>query len=344
MEERKGLSQLSNRSELLPIYQRSVTHPAIAPKLKPPFISGDWNRMTKWIFSFGSFTKAYIARLQSKRDNAVIIEGERGEGKTNCLLFFLQYFNNFFKVPFSVDRNVFLGRDVDLTVNWIANDFRQYPCSAIGIDESEIPFSRYTAHSIQNREAKIFMDTFRELHLGVFFVCPDKDILDQRIVDRCNWNIICDWNDRKKKEVEIQIEYYGKTKDRTKFKWLKYEELVVPYIDEEIYQALQFIKHEDLYTDQGITRDFHQTRKEKIKDVKKSEKLEQAIKIDKILDSKLTVNDKIKALLKIKVPKYKVESLLKEEGATRTRVDVMEHYLLSEESKELGLTSSKKKK
>jgi hypothetical protein len=330
--------------EILPIYKYNPTHPVIAPKIKPPFISGDWNRMTKWIFSHGSFIEAYIARLKTNRDNAVIIEGERGEGKTNVLLFFLEYFNTYFKVPFSVDRNVFLGRDVDLTVNWIAEDFKKTPLSAIGIDESEIPFSRYTAHSIQNREAKIFMDTFRELQLGVFLVCPDKDILDQRIVDRCNWNIICDWNDEDKKEVEITVEYYGKTKDRTRFKWLKYEEIIIPYVSQELYDTLRYVKHADLYSDVGLIKDFHEKRKGKIKDVKKIAKIEQTNRINRILASNLTVNDKIKELLRIEVPKYKVESLLKDEGATRTRVELMDHYILTEESKELELTSSEKDK
>ena len=326
-------------NEFLPIYKSELTHPQLSPKIKPPFIAGDWNRMTKWVFSHDSFIDAYIARLKANRDNAVIIEGERGEGKTNCLLFFLLYFNTYFKVPFDENRNVYLGRDVDLTVNWIAEDYKPYPFSAIGIDEAEIPFSRYTALTIQNREAKIFMDTFRELQLGVFFVCPDKDILDQRVVDRCNWNIICDWNDEQKQEVEITIEYYGKSKDRTRFRWLKYEELIIPYVPKEIYDGLKRRKHADLYTDEGVTKDFHTTRKGKLAETKKSQKMEQTIRINEILTSKLTVNDKIKELLRVKVPKYKVESLLKSEGATRSRVELMEHYILSEELDTLKLTS-----
>ena len=331
-------------SEVLPIYRINPTHPVIAPKIKPPFISGNWNRMTKWVFSQGSFIQAYIARIMMKRDNAVIIEGERGEGKTNVLLFFLLYFNTYFKQPFTVERNVMLGRDVDLTINWIAEDFRQTPNSAIGIDESEIPFSRYTGITIQNREAKIFMDTFRELELGIFFVCPDKDVLDQKIVDRCNWNIICDWNSEDKREVEVTIEYYGKTKDRTRFQWLKYEELIIPYVSQDLYDALRYKKHADLYTEVGIIKDFKESRKEKIKDVKKLAKIELTNKINKIIASKLTVNDKIKELLRIEVPKYKVESLLKDEGASRARVELMEHYLLTEESKELELTALEKEK
>ncbi len=325
-------------SKILPFYRVTPTHPAIAPVMKPPFLTGDWNRMTKWVFSHGTFLKAYIARLNANRDNAVIIEGERGEGKTNCLLFFLQYFNTHFQVPFSVDRNVLLGRDVDLTVNWIAEEFGGNPNSAIGIDESEIPFSRYGAITIQNREAKIFMDVFRELKLGVFFVCPDKDILDQKIVDRCNWNIICDWNDEDKREVEVTIEYYGKNKDRTRFKWLKYQSLIIPYVDESIYDALKYKKHSDLYTDAGVTKTFHKTRKEKLQESKKLLKIEQANLINKVLSSKLTANDKIKELLKKGVPKYKIESLLKKEGVTKSKVELMEHYLLTEQAKELEIS------
>lgn len=325
-------------TEILPFYRVTPTHPIIAPIMKPPFLAGDWNRMTKWVFSHGSFIDAYIARLNYNRDNAVIIEGERGEGKTNVLLFFLLYFNNYFKVPFSVDRNVFLGRDVDLTVNWIAERFKDTPNSAIGIDESEIPFSRYGAITIQNREAKIFMDVFRELMLGVFFVCPDKDILDQRIVDRCNWNIICDWNDEDKREVEVTVEYYGKNKDRTRFKWLKFEEIIIPYVDQSFYDALKYKKHSDLYTDSGVTKTFHKTRKEKLQESKKLVKVEQAKVINKILTSNLTVNDKIKELLRREVAKYKIESLLKKEGVTKSKVELMEHYLLSEQAKELELS------
>lgn len=332
------------KSEYLPIFNVEETHRFIAPKLKPPFISGDWNRMTKWVFSQGSFIEAYIARLNTKRDNAVIIEGERGEGKTNVLLFLILYFCMYFKVPFSVEKNIMLGRDVDLTINWIAERFKRHPFSALGVDEAEIPFSRYTAHAIQNREAKIFMDTFRELKLGVFLVCPDKDILDQRIVDRCNWNIICDWNDEDKKQVEVTIEYYGKSKDRTRFRWLKYEEVVIPYVSVEIYNELRYKKHADLYTDVGITKDFHETRKVKIDDVKKIAKLEKTKKINEILSSGLTLNDKIKELLRIKVAKYKVESLLKDEGSTKSRVELMEHYLLSEEADKLALTLEGKEK
>lgn len=332
------------KSEYLPIFNVEETHRLITPKLKPPFISGDWNRMTKWVFSHGSFIIAYIERLLTGRDNAVVIEGERGEGKTNVLLFLMLYFCMYFKVPFSVDHNVKLGRDVDLTINWIAEKFRQYPFSALGVDEAEIPFSRYTAHAIQNREAKIFMDTFRELKLGVFLVCPDKDILDQRIVDRCNWNIICDWNDEDKKEVEVTIEYYGKSKDRTRFRWLKYEEVVIPYVSEEIYNALRYKKHADLYTEVGITKDFHETRKEKLVDAKQIKKVEKTKAINKILTSDLTLNDKIKELLIIKVAKYKVESLLKGEGATKGRVELMEHYVLSDEADKLALTLEGKEK
>ncbi len=335
---------MSKSNEYLPIFRPVETHRFISPKLKPPFITGDWNRMTNWVFSLGSFITAYITRLKMNRDNAITIEGERGEGKTNVLLFFLLYFCTYFGVPFTVNNNVYLGRDVDLTVNWVAEKFKAHPFSAMGVDEAEIPFSRYTAHAIQNREAKIFMDTFRELKLGVFLVCPDKDILDQRIVDRCNWNIICDWNDEDKREVEVTVEYYGKSKDRTRFRWLKYEELVIPYVSEEIYNALRVKKHADIYTAIGITKDFHETRKAKLGDSKKIAKLEKTAKINEILTSALTRNDKIKELLRMKVAKYKVESLLKKEGATKSGVELMEHYVLSEEADELALASERKEK
>ena len=332
------------KSEYLPIYSREPTHYLLRPKLKPPFIHGDWNTMTKWVFTFGSFIQACIARMRSDRDNAIIIEGERGEGKTNVLLFFIEYFCKYFGVPFSVDRNIFLGRDVDLTVNWIAEEFKETPFSAIGIDESEIPFSKYTAHSIQNREAKIFMDTFRELQLLVFFVCPDKEILDSRIVDRCNWNIICDWNAIDKRYVEVTIEYYGKSKDRTRFRWLKFEEILIPYVDEKIYQQLRYKKHGDLYSESGLAKDLHETRKEKMLGLKKSKKIVMANKINEIMGLDLTVNDKVKELLRIEVPKYKVESLLKKQGVTKTTVELMEHYLLTEQSKELEIVRQKKEK
>lgn len=331
-------------TEFLPFYQSGVTHPSIKPKMKPPFIKGEWNTMTKKIFSFGSFTKAFIWRLKNERDNAVIIEGERGEGKTNLLLFFILLFCSYFGVPFSVPKNIFLGRDVDLTVNWIASAFKNKPFSCIGIDEAEIPFSRYTAITIQNREAKIFMDTFRELKLGVFFVCPDKDILDPRIVDRCNWNIICDWNDHKRRYVEATVEYYGKTKDRTRFKWLEYETIKVPYVDEQVYNQLRVMKHGDLYTDKGLTKSFHDVRKKKLEDVKETEKLQLAKKMNEIVKSGMPVDDKIIDLLKLKVPKYKIQALLKEEGATKSRVELQEHWYLIELAEKLEKLKNEKEK
>jgi hypothetical protein len=314
-------------SRILPIWTKAKSHPFITPKKLPPFISGDWNTMTKWVFDQGSFTEACIARMNMDRDNAVIIEGERGEGKTNVLLWFIEYFNLYFGNSYSVDRNIYLGRDVDLTVNWIAEDFRNQPNSAIGIDESEIPFSKYTAITIQNREAKIFMDVFRELKLLIFFVCPDKDILDSRIVDRCNWNIICDWNDMDKKQVEVTVEYYGKLKDRTKFRWLRFEDLIIPYVDEAYYHQLRAKKHSDLYSKDGLKKDFHATRKQKLAQMRKDVKVELALKRQEVVDSKLTLTDKIIELLRLETPKYSVVTLLKKEGATISRINLAEHYL-----------------
>lgn len=318
-------------SDRLPIWGRSTTHPLLEPETKPPFITGDWNMMTKRVFQFGSFVKAAIWRMKRERANAIIIEGELGEGKTNVLLYFLMYLNNHFNVPFSVENNVFLGRDVDLTINWIAKRFKPYPYSAIGIDESEVCFSRYQAHSIQNREAKIFMDTFRELKLIIFFVCPDKDILDQRIVDRCNWNIICDDNNDIEGFVDITIEYYAKTKDRTRFRWLEYEELRIPYVPQTVYNDLRRIKHADLYTDKGLEKDFHTTRKERMKDSKQSAKVIQAKRIQEIIDSKSVVNDKIQDMISIKVPLYQIEMLLKKEGATKSRIALMHQFWLTQQ-------------
>lgn len=329
--------------EYLPIFNKSETHPVMQPKMKPPFIRGDWNAMTKKVFELGGFIEAFIWRLQTERDNAVIIEGERGEGKTNVLLFFLMLFNAFFKVPFTVKNNIYLGRDVDLTVNWIANDFKDLPFSSIGIDEAEIPFSRYTAITIQNREAKIFMDTFRELFLGVFFVCPDKDILDPRIVDRCNWNIIADWKDEDNRCVEVTIEYYGKSKDRTRFKWLKYEELIIPYVDEQVYEQLRMIKHGDLYSSDGLKKSFKEQRKVKLEQVKKSQKIEQAMKVKAIVSSKADLDDKMFELFKLDLPKYRIQALLKEEGATKSRVELMEHYYLTELAEKLENAKEAKK-
>jgi len=313
--------------QALPIWTRAKSHPFVTPKRLPPFISGDWNTMTKWVFEQGSFTEACIARMNMDRDNAIVIEGERGEGKTNVLLWFIQYFNLYFNNPYSVDKNIYLGRDVDLTVNWIAEDFKGQPNSAIGIDEAEIPFSIYTAITIQNREAKIFMDTFRELKLLIFFVCPDKDALDKRIVDRCNWNIICDWNDMDKKQVEITVEYYGKLKDRTKFRWLRFEDVIIPYVDEGYYNQLRAKKHSDLYSSDGLKKDFHTTRKQKLAAIKKDKKKELALERQKVVDSKITLTDKIIELLRLETPKYSVETLLKKEGATISRINLAEHYL-----------------
>jgi hypothetical protein len=326
---------MSDEIEFLPIFDKSETHSVMKPKMKPPFITGDWNTMTKKVFEKGGFVEAFIWRLQTERDNAVIIEGERGEGKTNVLLFFISLFNLFFKVPFTVNKNVYLGRDVDLTVNWIAKDFKELPFSSIGIDEAEIPFSRYTAITIQNREAKIFMDTFRELFLGVFFVCPDKEILDQRIVDRCNWNIIADWNDKDNQCVEVTIEYYGKSKDRTRFKWLKYEELMIPYVNEDVYEQLRMLKHADLYSSAGLKKSFADQRKIKLEQVKKSKKIEQAMRVNAVVGSKADLDDKMLGLFKLELPKYRIEALLKEEGATKARVELMEHFYLTELAEKL---------
>jgi len=330
-------------SEYLPIYGRTETHSTLQPIMKPPFITGDWNTMTRKVFELGTFVNAFIWRLETERDNAIIIEGERGEGKTNVLLFFVTLFNNYFKVPFAVNNNIYLGRDVDLTVNWIAKDFKNYPFSSIGIDEAEIPFSKYTAITIQNREAKIFMDTFRELFLGVFFVCPDKDILDSRIVDRCNWNIICDWNDMKKQQVEVTVEYYGKTKDRTRFKWLKFEEIIIPYVNTQIYNELRMIKHGDLYSSKGLTKDFKQTRKEKMDQLKKSKKIAFAKRINDVVSSKADIDDKMLELFKLEVPKYRIFPLLKSEGATNTRIELMEHFYLTELAEKLENEKNEKK-
>lgn len=331
-------------SDFLPIYSKDMLHPLVKPKMKPPFITGEWNTMTRKMFEQDGFVNAFIWRLENNRDNAVIIEGERGEGKTNTLLFFLTEFNKYFNVPFSVNTNIYLGRDVDLNVHWIGTDFKEYPFSSIGIDEAEIPFSKYTAITIQNREAKIFMDTFRELRLGIFFVCPDKDILDSRIVDRCNWNIICDWNDEDNRQVEATIEYYGKTKDRTKFKWLRFEDLSIPYVDEVIYEELQHKKHTDLYTKEGMMRSYKETAKEKLKQEKKSEKIEKAKLVNQIVDSKKDLDDKIMELLVIEVPKYRILALLKKKGATNGRVELMEHYYLSELSEREESPKKKKKR
>lgn len=331
-------------NEVLPINRVEKTHPSLKPIMKPPFIKGEWNTMTKKVFSFGSFVKAFIWRLENERDNAVIIEGERGEGKTNVLLFFIFLFCNYFKVPVSIPTNIFLGRDVDLTVNWVAKKFKNLPFSSIGIDEAEIPFSRYTAITIQNREAKIFMDTFRELKLGVFFVCPDKDILDPRIVDRCNWNIICDWNSHNQKYVEATIEYYGKTKDRTRFKWLEFETLRIPYVDQQVYNQLRVMKHGDLYSEAGLLKSFKEIRKKKLEDVRETAKLKLARKMNEIVKSVLPVDDKIIELLRLKVPKYKIQALLKEEGATKSRVELQEHWYLIDLAEKLEKLKKEKEK
>jgi hypothetical protein len=313
----------------LPLYQQRPIHPYQQTELLPSFLSGNWNKMTQLMFNLESFREAYIYRLEHRRDNACIVEGERGEGKTNVVLFLLRYFNTYFNVPFSVDRNVYLGRDVDLSVNFVGQDFKNYPFSAIAIDEAEIPFSLYRAASIQNREAKIFMDTFRSLKLGIFFVCPDKSILDQRIVDRCNWNIICDWNEIDKEYVEITIEYYGRSKDRTTFEWLQFEEILIPYIDKPIYDILDERKHGELYTTDGL-RDYHVTRKGRLDESAEIREIERAMKIQVILDSDVTLNDKVFDLFTIPCKNSEIVSYLKEEKITDYRVKrLRKDWLLS---------------
>lgn len=325
---------------ILPIYSHNMMHPGLKAKIKPSFLKGNWNRMTKLMFQIGTFIECYTWRLENKRDNAVIIEGERGEGKTNTMLFLLMLFNYYFKVPFSQFRSVYLGREVDLTVNFIKETHQ--PFESIAIDESEICFSMYRATSIQNREAKIFMDTFRDLQLGVFFVCPDKGILDTRIVERCNWNIICDWNDIETKEVEVTIEYYGRYKDKTHFEWLMFDKLILPWVPAEIYRALYRRKNTKLYTRDGMT-DFHETRKEKDKAAQLQKRAERAVVKQKIIDSKNTVSSKILELLRLGVTKSDIISLLrKEEGVDNFRVKQMEQEYLIEVARAASLKKESK--
>lgn len=303
----------------LSIYSQTPIHPYQATVQLPSFLSGDWNRMTKLMYSMRSFEAAFIWRLMNQRDNAVIVEGERGEGKTNVMIYLLKRFNEYFGVPFSVSNNIYLGRDVDLSVNFIGEDFRDFPFSSIAVDESEICFSGYRAQSIQNREAKIFMDTFRALKLGVFFVCPDKTALDSRIVDRCNWNIICDWNEIDDRFVEVTVEYYGRSRDRSLFEWLEFEQLIIPYVEEEYYIELDKRKHGELYTESGL-RDYHETRGQRLQEGKERREIKRAIRIQEIIDSDMTLNDKIFELFAIPCKNNEVVSNLKDEGATDYRV------------------------
>ncbi|PWI48554.1 hypothetical protein CEE45_05790 [Candidatus Heimdallarchaeota archaeon B3_Heim] len=76
--------------------------------------------------------------------------------------------------------------------------------------------------------------------------------------------------------------------------------------------------------------------------MKKDKKVELSLKKQDVVDSELTLTDIIIELLRLETPKYSIGSLLKKQGATRTRIELAEHYL-SLESAKLKQKSSKGK-
>ena len=66
--------------------------------------------------------------------------------------------------------------------------------------------------------------------------------------------------------------------------------------------------------------------------------------MNEIIKSPIPVDDKIIELLRLKVPKYKIQALLKEEGATKSRVELQEHWYLIDLAEKLAKLQKERKK
>jgi len=249
------------------------------------------NYITKKAFEFSNFYDALKWRNKNEYLNLMLIVGIPGSGKSNNSLEIAKQMNAYNNIKFELKRHVLLGRNIDLTLEFLAEKF-EYGTYII-VEEAELVVNRLNAVTIQNKEAKQTLSTIRHAGINFIFNCPTLIEIDKQIVNnQLDWVISCYHNDKKKKKVHTIIEFNARD-TRTMFQeYLVHSKIAFNYIPLKEYEFYKAEKTSILYSSEQRINDFHSAQKQRLTDVKGLEKANRVQEFIKICKTKRNKTEK----------------------------------------------------
>jgi len=268
------------------------------------------NFVTKKAFEFSNFYDALKWRNKNEYINLLLVVGVTGSGKSNNSLEIAKKMNAYNKIKFELNKHVLLGRNVDLTLEFLAEEFC-YGTYLI-IDEAELVINRLNAVTIQNKEAKQTLSTIRDAGINFIFNCPNLNEIDRLIVNnQLDWLISCYHNDKKKKKVYTIIEFNARD-TRTMFQeYLIHSKIAFNYIPLKEYKDYKAEKMSKLYSSEQRINNFRSIQKQRITDVKGLEKANRVQEFIKICKTKRNKTEKALRGFILNLSQSEVNELLK---------------------------------
>ena len=214
-------------------------------------LDGDYDDMAFQMFKFKDPVEAMIWRSKNDWTNDIMVNGARGNGKSNVMLALAKMLNEAFGFRFDeefLEHVYYQGKSTRLSVFDLAE--KHEPYQTLLMDEIHQFLSRYRASSTQNVEGKDFFAVKRDLHLNIIATTPSVRLVDGLAVDELfDWRINVYKRDKVKKRCYAIVEFRASSRDGWTQEWIEHSKIVVPYVNFRIFKLYQQLKDQNVYRD-----------------------------------------------------------------------------------------------
>ena len=288
------------------------------------------------ILDIGDFRKAFLYRARRADMNVVVILGPQGRGKTNIYKIAIELGKEL-GASFAWSRNLYIGEQTIIHRKYLVS--RHEAGEQVINDEAEF-LNR--PNSVQLRDLIWTLSSGRDSGLHFWFSFPTTKDTQFSIWDaHGNWLFYVFYRDQEKRKIKYKL-YFKVTFEHpfTPPEWVEY-----PHPGARFHQSFLLQKVFDEYkrikdTIYDIDREEDWYREKKILEREIRAKADKKIKkelivaVEEILDSPLTIDEKVIALDKINYPKYLIAERLHK---TPRKINIiLEDELFKEGKKGLG--------
>ena len=307
----------------------------LPPQINLPFTP---DLHSQEIIDLADFKKAFLHKIDKADVVNIAVMGPQGRGKTNIFDYAIE-FSRILNVPFSWGSNMYLGEGIMISRKKLVA--KHIPGEQILVDEASFLMR---PNSIQKRDFLWTLASIRDAGLCIWVNYPTPKDFDWGIVNsHFDFIFMVSYRDQEKRKVKYSLKMRVTPENQfLQPAWVTYPyegaTFWHPFLEQSVYD--EYKKYKDTIYSMDVPDDWYAEKKKFDKELslitEKKARKELLESVEKILDSDLTVTDKVKALYRTGYPKYLIAERL---PISKAKINViLEDQLMAEGIKPNGKT------